>query len=173
MTFLSICSLVIVKHKYVYCKFVINKWWPRTKGQPTNSPEHINAGRHKVPTTITHTHTVNHLEPPVEQCFVSTGGESLKLQTQFLQIFYAVCTVHFIMSYSYNQLMHKIMNRVRCICNPYIRFGNQFAILSGRSTKNHKQLWHLDTHTLDITLQALMPLTILIWIDAYSHNTKH
>ena len=69
--------------------------------------------------------------------------------------------------------MLKIINRVRRICNPYIRFGNQVAILRVRSSKNHKQLWHPDTHTFDITLEAFMSLTIFKRIDAYSHKTKH
>jgi hypothetical protein len=49
--------------------------------------------------------------------------------------------------------MHKIINRIRCICNPYIRFGNQIAILRGRSSKNHKHLWQPDIQTFGITLR--------------------
>jgi hypothetical protein len=41
--------------------------------------------------------------------------------------------------------MHKIINRVRHLY-PYIRFGNQIAILRGHSSKNHNYLWHPETH---------------------------
>jgi hypothetical protein len=43
---------------------------------------------------------------------------------------------------------------------------------SGSTSKNHKYLWHPDTHTFGIIMKVHMPLTILKLIDAYSHKNK-
>jgi hypothetical protein len=60
--------------------------------------------------------------------------------------------------------MHKIINKVRYICNPpnYIRFGNQVAILRGGVHQRITSIYGIQIiHTFGIIMEALMPLTIL------------
>jgi hypothetical protein len=68
--------------------------------------------------------------------------------------FYILCTVHFVISLSQTNQCTRIINKY--ICNPYIRFDNQVAIIRGRikesqvsMTSRYTYIWHYNgsTHT--------------------------
>ena len=81
-------------------------------------------------------------------------------------IFCIICTVHSVIILSQTQEL-----LTKHICNPYIRFGNQVAILRGRIKESQTSMASM-IYTLGIIMEVHIPLTILKLIYAYSHKTK-